>query len=482
MRQGISVCEHTLALYQLPDGQPCDHHPDWTRLGPAERRQLAEDRRELMLLLAGARVRLARGDRRTLEQALALLDEAEAITALGASKALWLDRASYWSQLGNTEMAEKASKMADTIRAESAREHYLLAISYSRQGGGDGYRRAIAELNEALHLQPTHYWSTLQRGICRMELGEYPQAIGDFGTCTGLWPEHPWGYFNRGYVLDRSGMKADAIADYTAALDRDPRLVAALVNRGLARVELKQYPLALDDFDQALTLGAEGDAPVHAARGIALEALGRHAEADSAFQVAFSLAPHTDPAHIRLIWTYGFAVASRLPRQAEEAFDDALRHDPHHPQALYGKAMLAMERGQLDIALRFFDRALEATPAFVEARRYRAVVLARQGAWERATRDINWCLDREPGSGETLYAAACVAARAAEASSTPDAVDQAFGLLQRAISLGSGQRASEDPDLTGLRRDPRFRRLITTTAKPGIGVRPGGSTSDPLQP
>ncbi len=226
----------------------------------------------------------------------------------------------------------------------------------------------------------------------------------------------------------------------------------------------------------------KGTPQLHAGRGIALEALGRHAEADSAFQVAFSLAPHTDPAHIRLIWTYGFAVASRLPDRPKRLLTTCFAMILIIPRPSMAKRCWRWNRGHLDIALRFFDRALEATPAFVEARRYRAVVLARQGAWERATRDINWCLDREPGSGETLYAAACVAARAAEASPTPDAVDQAFDLLQRAISLGSGQRASEDPDLTGLRRDPRFRRLITTTAKPGIGVRPGGSTSDPLQP
>ena len=476
LRQGIAVCEETLALYDMPGGKPFEQHPDWRRLAPEERRQVAEDRRELILLLAGARVRLAKGDRQTLAGALALLDQAEVIPGLGPSKALWLDRASYRSQLGDAQMAEKALRRADRIRATSARERYLLAISYSRQGGVDGYRKAIAELNKALSLQPRHYWSAMQKGICRMELGEYAQAIGDFGTCIGLWPEHPWGYFNRGYVLDCTGMKLDAVNDYTAALERDPRFVAALVNRGLARVELKEYKGALSDFGQALASGDQGDASLHAGRGIALEALGRHAEADAAFQQAFTLAPHCDAVGIRLKWTYGFAVAARLPARAQAAFDDVLRNDSHQPQALYGRAMLAMNRGQLDTALRFFDQALEAAPGFIEARRYRAVVLARQREWERATRDINWCLDREPGSGDTQYAAACVAARAAEASPTPGAVDRAFDLLQRALSLGSGHRAAEDPDLTALRRDPRFKRLITTTSGPddgnGSGVRP----------
>ena len=108
LRQGIAVCEQTLALYRLPDGRPCEEHPDWARLAPEDRRQLAEDHRELLLLLAGARVRLARGDRPTLVRSLALLDEAEAIRGLAPSRALWLDRASYWSQLGETDRAGSA--------------------------------------------------------------------------------------------------------------------------------------------------------------------------------------------------------------------------------------------------------------------------------------------------------------------------------------------------------------------------------------
>jgi tetratricopeptide (TPR) repeat protein len=463
VRQGIAVCEQTLALYQLPDRTRCPEHPDWVYLTAAERHQLAEDRRELLLLLAGARVRLAPDDRPTLLGALALLDEAEAISGLASSKALWFDRAGYWTQLGDPRRAAAARDRAETIPASSARDHYLLAISYARHGGRDGYTRAIAELNAALDLQPRHYWSALQRGICRMELGESAQALGDFGTCIGLWPEHPWGYFNRGCVLDRMGLKLDAIHDYTAALKCDPHFVAALVNRGLARVELQQSGPALSDFDQALALGGPGDAALAAGRGLALEAMGRRAEADAAFQEAFTMAPDLDPVRLRLRWTYGFAVSARLPREAQAAFDEVLRRDPNHPQALYGWAMLAMNRGDLASARRCFDRALEANPGFLEARRYRAVLLSRQGAWDQATRDINWCLDRQPSSGETLYAAACVAARAAEAAPSPRALDQAFDLLERAWSLGSGRRAHEDPDLAALRRDPRFLHRMGTT-------------------
>ncbi len=277
------------------------------------------------------------------------------------------------------------------------------------------------------------------------------------------------------------GLKADAINDYSAALEHDPDFLAALVNRGLARVELRQYEPALIDFDRALASGGPGDASLAAGRGLALEGLGRHAEADAAFREAFALAPDPDPARIRLKWTYGFAVSARLPGAAQAAFDEVLRQDPRHPQALYGRAMLAMNRGDLAAALRFFDRALEANPGFIEARRYRAVLLSRRGEWDRATRDINWCLEREPGSGDTLYAAACVAARAAEAKPSSRALDQAFDLLERAWSLGSGRMAHEDPDLAVLRQDPRFTKRMETTLRTDPGDRTGLST-DRLPP
>ena len=91
--------------------------------------------------------------------------------------------------------------------------------------------------------------------------------------------------------------------------------------------------------------------------------------------------------------------------------------------------MLAMSEGKNAEALRGFDRALEAAPGRIVARRYRAIVLARQGEWEHAIQEINRCLERDSRSAATLYAAACVVARAVDKVGTAANSSQALDLL-----------------------------------------------------
>ena len=353
------------------------------------------------------------------------------------------------------------------LQPESARDHYLLATAYARKGR---YADAVGELNQALKLNTRHYWSWVQRGICYQEMGKNGLAAADFSVCIGLWPEFAWGYFNRACALDRAGNRVEAIRDYSAALERDPNFLLPYVNRGLARLELKQYAPALADFDKAAALGRD-DAVLHTGRGVALEGLGRPKEADAAFAAASQRsATATAEVRRRLRWVYGFAVAGRLPGRAREAFDEVLRERPAHPQALYGRAMLLAQTGQLDEAIAAFNRAVEGAPNFVEARRFRAVLLARAGQLEAASQDINWCLEREPEEGATLYAAACVAARAVEKYADPaaarQAADQALAFLQKAFAQGYGRdRAAHDPDLRGIRRYPEFRRLLQQPAE-----------------
>jgi hypothetical protein len=107
--------------------------------------------------------------------------------------------------------------------------------------------------------------------------------------------------------------------------------------------------------------------------------------------------------------------------------------------------------------MNYYNRALAADPSFNEARRFRAVLLARSGQFSDAKSEIERCSDRN--SGPNLYAAACVAALASSKDQRESR--RALELLRGAFQLGYGHdKALSDPDLKNLQADPEFRRLV----------------------
>ncbi len=509
--EALAVCERTLAYYGVLDRDDWQAHPAWQRLEPEEQQLLLEETRELLLLMARARVlaapaqadpdlphtlaaallpltancssgpisqlatwsagqsvwgpkaeSLRRGITSALQQALALLDRADTIGGLESSRALWEDRAFYLALLGDAEGARAAQKKAGGTPPSSARDHYLMATAYALK---QHYAEAVREADEALRLNPRDYWSCYERGLCNVQLNEPILAIGDFSNCLGLWPEFAWGYFHRGRVLHQLGKDREAADDYTAALERDPAFVLAYVNRGLVHLDLHQFLQALADMDAALARGRD-DVLVHTGRGIALENLKRFEQADTAFQRARALGPNN-----QAILLYGFAVYQRLPDEAQTAFAKVIEREPRNLRALYGYAMLLAKRTRhSDEAVRYFTRAIEADPTFVPAHRGRANVLAHQGRWEEACQEIDWCVKMDP-AGATLYAAACVYALLAEKCperTTRDwAAKRALGYLGEAFDQDYGlDIASDDPDLTGIRQEPGFRLLLQRAHKP----------------
>src|SRR5262249_14129525 len=161
-QQGLDLCEKTLGLYGVLEHDNWEDNPDWQRLNPEDRRQLAEGTRELLLLLAGGRVRKARGQvsppghcpPAVLRDALTVLDRDELVRGLNESPALLHDRASYLDLLGETAAARITRTLAERVQPRSARDHYLLAAAYIRKGGAANDKQAIAELNEAVRCNP----------------------------------------------------------------------------------------------------------------------------------------------------------------------------------------------------------------------------------------------------------------------------------------------------------------------------------------
>ncbi len=192
-------------------------------------------------------------------------------------------------------------------------------------------------------------------------------------------------------------------------------------------------------------------------RGEALEVLGQPRAADNAFALALGKLPTLPPGKQETLWLrYGFATYRRLPDKAARAFGEVLQKQPHHPEALYGKAMLLVEQKKEAEAITCYDEALAWHPFFVAARRSRAILLARQGKFTRAREEADRCLLQEPSSGRTRYVVACVLALWAASTPNPGArrelEDQALEFLTTASQRGhSLAGAAADPDLAALR-------------------------------
>ena len=125
-------------------------------------------------------------------------------------------------------------------------------------GGKDSLREnlntALTDLKTAILLDSsdaeTHKW----KGICLQDMGSNDNALDSFDEAIRLAPIDSDAYHKRGgyYLLARDWVKADA--DFTHAIELDPKLVKALVARGIVRQQIGDSIGALADLDAAIRL------------------------------------------------------------------------------------------------------------------------------------------------------------------------------------------------------------------------------------
>ena len=110
---------------------------------------------------------------------------------------------------------------------------------------------AIADL---LHLQ---FKMPANRGLAKAELGQYQEAIADYDQALHLQFNDARVYHNRGLAKAELGQYWDAIADFDQAIRLQPDYALPYVVRGLAKAELGQYQDAIADLKSALGLARE---------------------------------------------------------------------------------------------------------------------------------------------------------------------------------------------------------------------------------
>ena len=424
------------------------------RLKPEEARRLRRQIVELLILEARAGVIVSshggsEDDRRgALIRAVAHLDQAERVdTALPS--VLFAERARYHAALGDADLAARDRARAAQIAPTQSRDLTMLGTSLVASGDTAG---AEVALRAAIAQDATSLWAWFAMGCCHFEQGRYLEAAGDFSACVACGPEYAWNHFNRALALARAGRLLDAKVSYDRAIELDPDLVEARVDRALVELELDRIEEALADLRTAVAAGRREPVVLYAL-GEALARLGRRDEADAMFREL--LTSHPDNVGARV--ARGMTRLNRDPPGARQDFTAALNKDPRNALAHYGMARLARTSDPPG-AVKHLDAALECDPNLVDAVQLRALV--RAGLGDRSMLDDVDFLVKAP-TAQRLYNAACALAVYAETAHDPRPLERSIQLLELAFKAGFSTRiATADPDLKTLRSRPEFTRLI----------------------
>jgi len=139
----------------------------------------------------------------------------------------------------------------------------LAAAFYNRglaNASKDQYDRAIADFDEAIRLDPKFVFAFNGRGDVYTLKAQYDRAIADFDQAIRLDPKYAFGFIGRGGVYALKAQYDRAIADFDQAIRLDPQQAVTFTGRGVANFNTGQFAAAADDFEQSLSLDArDGD-------------------------------------------------------------------------------------------------------------------------------------------------------------------------------------------------------------------------------
>jgi len=157
------------------------------------------------------------------------------------------------SAIKSGKLGGKDLAAAFTIRGSAYRVH------------GD-LKRAVADYDQAVKLDPREADIFYRRGIALGMSGEADRAIADFDQAIKLEPDHAGALYSRGLTYANTGRWERALEDYDQAIKLSPNNVTAISNRGNAYLALKQYDRAIADYDRAIALEPDEAIP-HNNRG-----------------------------------------------------------------------------------------------------------------------------------------------------------------------------------------------------------------------
>ena len=167
----------------------------------------------------------------------------------------------------------------------------LLAIATACVGGpyrtgkfnmstGD-YEAAVVSYTQAITTDPLHFPAFFFRGLAYEQLKAYEEAYRDYSRAIEIVTRFGAAYLARGRLMALQDRHEKAVLDFDRAIEFAGAVVMdeagfifaldrsdAFYDRGLSKLELRDYNRAIEDFDRTLALDA-GYARAYRGRGLA---------------------------------------------------------------------------------------------------------------------------------------------------------------------------------------------------------------------
>jgi serine/threonine protein kinase/Tfp pilus assembly protein PilF len=324
-------------------------------------------------------------------QALVYLGKAE--SAHRASQALYSMRARCRRDVGEEAAAQSDQQLADTTRPTLAMDRYLYALNAAQ---AKQLTEAVKALEEALRLDPTHYWSLMKMGLCWLDLGQgredFARAVVVFTGCILKRPDHAYAHYCRAGAYRKLGRYPEAVADCSRAIDLDPGFAEAWYLRGRICGERGQLKEAIADFSQAIALDSKL-AIAWLSRGVGYSRLGQQKKAVADCSRAIEL-----DSQLAIAW-YTRGVAYSYLDETDKAVADcsrAIALDQKDADAWISRGAVYLTVGLPDKALADFSQAIALDRRNPAAWHNRAVVYTRLRQPEKAAADLSQLIDLAP--------------------------------------------------------------------------------------
>ncbi|MBD5267430.1 MAG: tetratricopeptide repeat protein [Bacteroides sp.] len=150
------------------------------------------------------------------------------------------------------------------------------------------YESALADMNEAIKLQPQFAGYFINRAFLRYNLNDYFGAMADYDYAIQLEPLNSTALFNRGLLRAEVHDNNKAIEDFSTVLSLDRNNYHALYNRAILYKDIADYRSSIADLDRVLEAFPDF-AGAYFLRSENLRLLGDRAQAEKDYRKSMAL-------------------------------------------------------------------------------------------------------------------------------------------------------------------------------------------------